>query len=250
MGKPIKKQAPPPKKMAHAEKRKAPLPKAAPHAQSKTKQDTPGVRHTIEKASKVIRKQLGTKKVTLNHASAGTKRTLADTSVNNMAAANEVQKQKDTFEKANKLFQARSFSEALKLFQIAVQGPSIEIGHVARLHVKMCEQRLQREAAPLETPEDKYNFAVSLMNQKSNLDEAEKHLRAAVQAKDTADHYHYALALCLGLKGDLVGSSQHLARAIALAPNNRAIARNDPDFKEILQSQPMRELFAAKPAAN
>ena len=165
-----------------------------------------------------------------------------------MAAANEVQKQKDTFEKANKLFHARSFADALKLFQTIAHGPSIEIGHVAKLHVKMCEQRLQRKTAPLETPEDKYNFAVSLMNQKANLDEAEEHLRAAVQAKDSADHYHYALALCLGLKGDFAASSQHLARAIALAPNNRAIARNDPDFKEILQSQPMRELFAAKSA--
>ena len=98
----------------------------------------------------------------------------------------------------------------------------------------------------MRTSEDKYNFAVSLLNQKVNLEEAEKHLRAAVQAKDSADHYHYALALCLGLKGDFAGSSQHLGRAIALAPNNRAIARNDPDFREILQSQPMRELLAPR----
>lgn len=248
MAKPLKKQASAAKKKAPEVRRKAPLAKDQPPAKNRPKQDTPGVRHTMKKASKVIGKQEGPKKVTSNHASAGTQRTSANTSVNNMAAANEVQKQKDTFEKANKLFHARSFSEALKLFQIAVQGPSIEVGHVARLHVKMCEQRLQRETAPLETPEDKYNFAVSLMNQKSNLEEAEKHLRAAVQAKDSADHYHYALALCLGLKGDFAGSSHYLARAITLAPNNRAIARNDPDFKEILQSQPMRDLFAAKPA--
>ena len=239
---------PPPKKQGVNVKQKTVLAKAAPAAKSTPKQATPIVRHTMEKVARVIKKATVTRKVVTSRSSVGAPRTSVTTSVNNMAAANEVQKQKDTFEKANKLFHARSFSEALKLFQIAIQGPSIDIGHVARLHVKMCEQRLQTEAVPLETPEDKYNFAVSLLNQKLNLEEAEKHLRAAVQAKDSADHYHYALALCLGLKGDFAGSSQHLARAIALAPNNRAIARNDPDFREILQSQPMRELLAPRSA--
>ena len=136
----------------------------------------------------------------------------------------------------------------MKFFQQASQGPSIDFSHVARLHAKMCEQRLKKDHAPLETPDDKYNYAVSLLNQKANLEDAEKHLRAAVEAKYSADHFHYALALCLGLRGDYAGSSQHLARAIALAPNNRTIARNDPDFREILQSPAMRALLAVKPA--
>ena len=164
----------------------------------------------------------------------------------NMAAANEIQKQKEAFEKATKLFNSRKFDEALKLFEAVAAGPSIEFAHVARLHVKMCGQRLQKSAVPLDTPDDRYNFAISLINQRANLDEAERHLKAAVQAKDTADHFHYALALCLGLNGDFTGSSYHLGRAIALVPNNRSIARNDPDFKEILQTPQLREVMSVR----
>ncbi len=172
-------------------------------------------------------------------------RDAAKTSAIHMAAANELQKQKEMFEKATKLFNSRNFADAQKLFESAIAGPSIDIAHVARLHVKMCGQRLQKSTVPLDTPEDRYNFAISLINQRTNLDEAERHLKAATQAKENADHFHYALALCLGLNGDFNGCSHHLGRAIALAPNNRSIARNDPDFKEILQAPQLRELFSA-----
>ena len=161
-----------------------------------------------------------------------------------MAAANEAQKQKDAFEKATKLFHARNFSDALTQFEAAAGGPSIEITHVARLHVKMCQQRIQKPAAALSNPEDYYNYAVTLINQRQ-LDEAEKQLKIALDAKEAADHFQYAMALCLGLKGNFEGAAKHLARAIELLPSNRAIARNDPDFREILQSAPLRALYAA-----
>ena len=138
----MKKQIPLPKKQVGAVKQKTVLAKAAPAAKSAPKQATPVVRHTMEKVARMIKKAAVTRKVE-NRSSVGAPRTSVTTSVNDMAAANEVQKQKEAFEKANKLFHARSFGDAMKLFQQATQGPSIEIGHVAKLHIKMCEQRLQ-----------------------------------------------------------------------------------------------------------
>lgn len=217
----------------------------APAPQTKPMQKGPLVRNTMKKASAKSQSPSGKSSPIPVKKSAGS---ALKTSAINMAAANETQKQKEVFEKAIKLFNSRNFAEALKLFEIAVTGPSIEVAHVARLHVKMCGQRIQKSAIPLDTPDDRYNFAVSLINQRTNLDEAEKHLKAAVQAKDAADHFHYALALCLGLKGDFNGSSYHLGRAIALVPNNRSTARNDPDFKEILQAPQLRDIMSVTKA--
>ncbi len=169
---------------------------------------------------------------------------IQSTSAINMAAANEAQKQKEAFEKATKLFQVRNFSEALAHFEAAVIGPSIEIAHVARLHVKMCQQRIQKPSSVMNSPEDCYNYAITLINQRQ-LDEAEKQLKIALEANDTADHFHYAMALCQGLKGNYEGAAKHLGRAMEIMPNTRAIARNDPDFREILQSAPLRALYAA-----
>ena len=236
------KQAAPP---ATSKKIVAKKKQLAPASKSKPMQKGPLVRNTIKKASAKTQNLRGNRSPIPAKKSAGSAVT---TSAINMAAANETQKQKEVFEKAIKLFNSRNFAEALKLFEAAVTGPSIEVAHVARLHVKMCGQRIQKSAIPLDTPDDRYNFAISLINQRTNLDEAERHLKAAVQAKDAADHFHYALALCLGLKGDFNGSSYHLGRAIALVPNNRSTARNDPDFKEILQAPQLRDIMSVTKA--
>ena len=217
----------------------------APASKTKPMQKGPLVRNTMKKVSAKSQNLPGNSGPVPGNKGAGS---ALKTSAINMAAANEAQKQKEVFEKAIKLFNSRNFAEALKLFEVAVTGPSIEVAHVARLHVKMCGQRIQKSAIPLNTPDDRYNFAISLINQRTNLDEAEKHLKAAVQAKDAVDHFHYALALCLGLKGDFNGSSYHLGRAIALVPNNRSIARNDPDFKEILQAPQLRDVMSVPKA--
>jgi tetratricopeptide (TPR) repeat protein len=159
------------------------------------------------------------------------------------AASNAVALQNKTFERAISQFHARKYKDAKELFEQAAQGPSREMAHAARLHIRMCEQRLTAATGPEpRTVEDFYNLAVALINRR-DLAAAETQLRQALAMMENGDHLHYALALCRGLQGDAEGAYNHLKRAIDLQPRNRAAARNDPDFLEISHLPAVRDLM-------
>jgi hypothetical protein len=44
------------------------------------------------------------------------------------------------------------------------------------------------------------------------------------------------------LQGDLAAAAGFLSRAIEIQPANRSTARTDPDFRELLHYQPIREI--------
>ena len=150
--------------------------------------------------------------------------------------------QPQIFEDAVKLLHAGDFVRAKALFEQVASGPVREIAHAARVHARMCEHRMAKADPVLKSPEDHYNFAITLMNQRS-LEAAEQHLRQALQMASDGDHLHYALALCRGLRGDVDGASKHLKRAIELQPRNRLMARNDPDFVELSHHRALNQLL-------
>ncbi len=150
--------------------------------------------------------------------------------------------QKRAFEDAVRLLHAGEFSRAKAIFEEASRGQSLEICHAARIHARMCEHRMAKAAPELKSAEDHYNFAVTLMNQRS-LETAEQHLRQALQMSSDAEHIHYALGLCRGLRGDVDEAAKHLKRAIELQPRNRLVARNDPDFVELSRHNTLARLL-------
>ena len=137
--------------------------------------------------------------------------------------------QMDSFQEGMRLFHARQFQPARESFLQAMRGGDRTVAHRAGLHARMCEQRLQAPGIVLNTPEEHYNYAVTLINSR-NLGEAQKHLRAALDGDPSGDHVLYALAACQSLGGDLLGACENLKRAIDLQPRNRLAARQDPDF--------------------
>ena len=135
----------------------------------------------------------------------------------------------ESFEEGMRLFHARKFQEAREYFLQAMRGPDRAVTHRAGLHARMCEQRLESDRLVLNTPEEHYNYAITLINSR-DLAAAQKHLRAALDADSTADHVLYALAACQSLGGDLQAAYENLKCAIDLQPRNRLAARQDPDF--------------------
>jgi tetratricopeptide (TPR) repeat protein len=153
------------------------------------------------------------------------------------------------FDRAIALFHVRKFAAARDLFEAAAAGPAREMAHSARLHAQMCARRIETHQPSLRTPEERYNYAVALINARK-LPEAEKHLHQAVAQAPGADHIHYALALCRALAGDAHGACRHLRRAIEINGRNCVAARNDPDLSAIGKVSPVFELLYPERAAS
>jgi tetratricopeptide (TPR) repeat protein len=149
--------------------------------------------------------------------------------------------QTEAFDAAMKLFHGRDFAAALEWFEKAVDGESREMAHTARLHARMCAQRLGRLVPELRTLDDVYQYVIGLISERK-LAEAEKQLRQVIDAAPAKDFLHYSMSLVRGLQGDLEGAAKHMEQAIRLDPKNRVIARTDQDFLEFGRHSPLREL--------
>jgi tetratricopeptide (TPR) repeat protein len=152
------------------------------------------------------------------------------------------EKQLAAFEAAMRLFHERDLADARERFQQAAQGPERDVAQRARLHIAMCDRRLQHEAPTLHSADDHYNYAIALINTR-NLADARQHLEQALEIAPGADHIHYALALAQALSGDLSGAHENLRRAIEIEPRNRIMARQDADFGPLMNQAPFNALL-------
>jgi len=153
------------------------------------------------------------------------------------------QQQLKQYEDALKHFQEQNFQRARQALEQVVTGPSKELGDRARVHLRICEQRLSRQPAPvLKSAEDHYTQGVALMNL-GRWDEAREHLDRARKAAPKADHIVYAMAALDCLTGEADSAMQNLKIAIQLRPENRYHARNDEDFAFLQEDPRFTELL-------
>lgn len=141
------------------------------------------------------------------------------------------------YEEAIRHFNKQSFRRAKEIFEKVVAGPSRELAERARVHLAICEQRLQRSArVHLRSADDHYHYAVSQINL-ARYDEARAHLEKARRQAPKADYIYYALASVAALSGEAEDAFAYLTQAIKLRPENRYHARNDSDFR-LLEDDP------------
>ena len=100
-----------------------------------------------------------------------------------------------------------------------------------------------RAASP-STPEERV-FAATLAVNAGNYDEALAHLRAASSEAPEYDHALYMLAAVLALRDALDEAVPLLLRAIELNPDNRTLARHDPDLEPLREFDSVREALEA-----
>ena len=147
------------------------------------------------------------------------------------------------YEGAMRHFNHQNFRRAKEILEKVLAGPSRELAERARVHLAICEQRLQRApAVHLRGADDHYHYAVSQINS-GNYEEARAHLEKARKLAPKADHVYYALASVAALTGEPEEACKHLAQAIKLRPENRYHARNDSDFKPLEDDVRFQELL-------
>ncbi len=155
----------------------------------------------------------------------------------------QVQQQLKQYEEGVRLFQQQKFHKARQEFERVVSGPSRELADRARVHLRICIQRIERPpAASPRTAEDHYHRGVAMMNL-GHWDEARDHLERARKLAPKADHVIYALAALDCLTGEADAALDKLKLAIELRPENRYHARNDEDFAFLQEDPRFTELL-------
>ena len=158
------------------------------------------------------------------------------------AKARAREKQAGLYDEAMRVFHSGDFAKAKTLFEGVIDGPMAEMAHAARVRRTVCEQRLTSSELKLKTSDEHYDYAVTLINSR-RLDPALEHLEIALRDAPKPGHVHYAIALCLGLKGQVEAAAEQLSRAVSLEPHNRTVARNDPDFRAFSSVPPIKRIL-------
>ena len=123
-----------------------------------------------------------------------------------------------------------------------------ELHERVRLYLNVCDRHMAPRAASPSTPEERI-FAATLAVNVGNYDEALEHLRTARKEWPDHDHALYMLASVLALRDEVDEAVPVLLRAIELNPDNRSMARHDPDLEPLRQYDTVRAaLDAPNPA--
>jgi tetratricopeptide (TPR) repeat protein len=152
------------------------------------------------------------------------------------------------YEKGIEALQRHDFNHALELFQSVLrQYPEEkELHERVRLYLNVCERHATpREAAPQSVEERLYASTLAING--GRYDEAISHLRLVRDEDPDNDHALYMLAVAHAQRGEHAEAVAHLERAIALNPENRALARRDPDLETLHDDDAFREAINGLP---
>jgi tetratricopeptide (TPR) repeat protein len=150
------------------------------------------------------------------------------------------------YEEGVAALQAHDFSRASTLLRSVLSRypEERELHERVRLYLNVCERHMTPRAASPTTPEERV-FAATLAVNAGNYDEALKHLRAATSESPEHDHALYMLASVLALRDEVDEAVPLLLRAIDLNPDNRALARHDPELGVLREFDSVRRALEA-----
>src|SRR6202162_5965987 len=151
------------------------------------------------------------------------------------------------YEAGLRAMQERKFDKAKGHLQKAVAGASKELADRVSVHLNTCNQHLERSANQFKSPEEHYDYAVSLMNVGDYVT-AREHLDKLSKQVPRADYVAYGMAALDCLTGHLEDSLRHLDSAIRLNAALRFQARNDSDFQNLAEDPRFTELLYPDPA--
>ncbi len=150
------------------------------------------------------------------------------------------------YEEGVAALQAHDYSRASSLLRsvLARYPEERELHERVRLYLNVCERHMKPRAMSPTTPEERI-FAATLAVNSGNYDEALEHLRIASTEEPEHDHALYMLASVLAQRDEVDEAIGFLLRAIELNPDNRALARHDPDLEVLRQFDNVRTVLEA-----
>ena len=146
------------------------------------------------------------------------------------------------YEIALRLMQERKYDKAkIALEKILSAGPG-DLCERVRVYLAACAQQLNKTQSDFLNLEERYDYAISLLNT-GDYDDARQQLEAILSQDIDCDFAYYGLALLASMTGHADPCLQHLYHAVRLNPRNRIQARADSDFQDMADDPRFTELL-------
>jgi tetratricopeptide (TPR) repeat protein len=146
------------------------------------------------------------------------------------------------YEAAVLLLQQGKYERALTALERMLPEAPAEIKDRCRMYISTCQRQLQGRARSFPTPEEHYDYAISLLNT-GYYEEAREQLTQILNEHPGADYAFYGLAVLESITGRTQDCLSSLARAIELNPKSRVQARVDNDFQNMADDPRFTELL-------
>jgi tetratricopeptide (TPR) repeat protein len=146
------------------------------------------------------------------------------------------------FQAAMVLLQQGKFDKALAAFEKLLSAAPPELLERCKMYISICQRQMDKQGRTFLTPEEHYDYAVSLLNT-GYYEEAREGFGSILANHPEADYAFYGLALLDAMTGRTQDCLGNLARAIELNPRNRLQARVDNDFQSMADDPRFTELL-------
>lgn len=141
--------------------------------------------------------------------------------------------------------QKRKFSAAAKALREIIDDypEERELQERAKLYLTVCDRELNPVVAEPTTLDERVYAATVALNSGAS-STAIDHLNAVAYEKPADAQVQYMLSVAHAVSGDADLAITHLERAIRLNPDNRLLARQEPDFENIHDNDRFCDLTA------
>ncbi len=147
-----------------------------------------------------------------------------------------------SYEGAIRLMQEGKFDKARAAFEKLLVSGAGDLADRIRMYINACNAQLSRPKASFASAEERYDYAVSLLND-GNYEDAREQFQAILKQDENADYAFYGLAVLASMTGDTHTCLEHLTEAIRRNPRNRIQARSDSDFQDMADDPRFTDLL-------
>jgi Tfp pilus assembly protein PilF len=154
------------------------------------------------------------------------------------------------YERGLQALQRRDFAASAEALRNVIERypDERELLERARLYLKVCERELEpKEPAPKTA--DEWAYAATVALNAGDEATALRHLQRALAEDPRHDHAHYMMAVVVARRGDGAGALEHLRQAVSLNPENRSLARQDPELEPLRDDPAFKAIVEAPDTA-
>lgn len=166
-------------------------------------------------------------------------RTLAGVLPPHDGAREEVLKQYQT---AITFMQQGDYVSAHPALETLLKKAPPEFTDRIRMYLSACIAQATKPDASFSSSEERYDYAISLLND-GQYEDAREHLHEILADDTDADYAFYGLAVLASMTGDSQTCLERLTEAIRLNAMNRIQARSDSDFQDMNDDPRFTELL-------